>query len=118
MAAEDSVTRTTVMCLGVSIACIRCILPMFVFEIIYKYYPVTPLTRAVVWQDHSFPAIRQSRHQLFPLQSHRSSLPARIGRIVSRMCPVRMCGSEGRSQLTVSCYMGQVPSGRLMPFLL
>ena len=59
MAAEDSVTRTTVMCLGVSIACIICILPMFVFEIIYKYYPVTPLTRAVVWQNHSFPAIRQ-----------------------------------------------------------
>ena len=48
MAAGDSVTRATVMCLGVSIAYIICILPMFVFNIIYKYYAVAPLTRAVL----------------------------------------------------------------------
>ena len=45
--AQDSLTRSTLMCLGVSFAFVVCVVPYGVFFVIDHYLPVTPQTRDI-----------------------------------------------------------------------
>ena len=85
-AVRDSLTRTTLMCLGVSFAFIVC----DDLECIFRYRALLSNEVTVLGRCE-----RLSRHQLLPVQSYGCSLPERVDRFVSQLHPARTCDGGG-----------------------